>query len=108
LDASAVEEFRAPRPCPVCGEVHLECSENVLDGMSLMAYWEAKRHLSAEGMEALRMVEHAIDALGFSDAWELAENVEALSTDEVRVIEVFLARKTLIDAARKELYEEQS
>jgi hypothetical protein len=75
----------------MCGEVHLECSENHLDGMFLMARLQAKRQLSAEGMEALRMVEHAIEVLGLSDAWELAENVEALSRDEVRVIEVFIA-----------------
>jgi hypothetical protein len=104
--ASEAEEFREPRPCPMCGEVHLECSENHLDGMFLMARLQAKRQLSAEGMEALRMVEHAIEVLGLSDAWELAENVEALSRDEVRVIEVFIARKTLLDTARKELYEE--
>ena len=101
-----MEENREPAPCSVCGEVHIDCSQAIIDGMYLMAYLEAKQRLSEEGMEALQMVTHAVDALGV-EAWDMAENVENLPVEEVRIIEVFLARKTLIDAAREELYEEE-
>jgi len=85
-------------PCPVCGEEHPECNQAIYDGMYMTAYLEAKRLLSEEGLEALRMVAHAVDALGL-EAWGMAENVENLPEDEVRIIEIFLARKTLIDVA---------
>jgi hypothetical protein len=58
-------------------------------------------------MEALGMVEHAAQTLpgGLLEAWELAENVEHLSEDEIRAIETYHARTTLIDAALSGLYE---
>jgi hypothetical protein len=100
-------ETREPVECPVCGEVHLECSEVILDGIDLLASSEAEQRLSSEGMEALRMVEHAAETLpgGAVEAWELAENVERLPENEIRSIETYLARTTLIDAARSGLYE---
>jgi hypothetical protein len=106
MDAPNVEA-REPVECPVCGEVHLECSEVILDGMDLLASSEASQRLSSEGMEALRMVEHAAETLpgGAVEAWELAENVERLPENEIRAIETYLARTTLIDAARSGLYE---
>lgn len=96
---------REPAACPECGEVHLECSRVILDGMSLNAIHDARERLSAEGFQALRMVSHAVDTLGI-EAYDIAENVEALPLDEVRVIVLYLARKTMIDAAREELYEQ--
>jgi len=91
--------------CSECGQDHAECDENLLSGMSLDAYSEAKKSLSAQGVEALGMVSHAIDALGVY-AYDDAENMETLHVDEVRIIEFFLARQTLINAARQALREE--
>ena len=106
MDAPNVEA-REPVECPMCGEVHLECSKVILDGMSLLASLEAEQRLSSEGMEALRMVEHAAEKLpgGAVEAWDLAENVAALPENAIRVIETYLARTTLIDAAHSDLYE---
>jgi len=91
--------------CPVCGEDHTECTENLLSVMSFYAYSEAKKSLSAQGFEVLGMVSHAVDALGVY-AYDDAENMETLHVDEVRIIEFFLARQTLINAARQALREE--
>jgi hypothetical protein len=98
-------EVGKPLLCPVCGEEHAECSEAVLGAMSLNAYHAANERLSERGRDALKMIESAADVLGVTEAWEAAENVEELPAEEVRVIEFYLARKTLIEAARKELYE---
>ena len=105
MDAPNIETGE-PAPCPVCGEAHPECGEALLTGMALTAWSEAERRLSEQGMEVLRMVDHAIDALGV-EAWNLAENAERLPAHEIQVIEVYLARKTLIDVARKDLYESE-
>ena len=66
--------------CPMCGGTHLECSQAIFDGMDMMAFFEAERRLSEEGMDALRMVMQAAETLpgGLKEAWELAENVESL------------------------------
>jgi hypothetical protein len=106
MDAPNVEA-REPVPCPECGEVHLECSEAILGGMDLFAVSEADQRLSSEGREALRMVQHAADTLpgGAAEAWDLAENVEGLPENEITTILVYLARTTMIDAVRSELYE---
>jgi hypothetical protein len=106
MDAPNVEA-REPVECPECGEVHLECSEAILLGMDFLARSEAAKRLSSEGMEALRMLEHAAETLpgGAVEAWELAENVQRLPENEIRAIETYLARTTLIDAARSDLYE---
>ena len=107
MDAPDVEA-REPVPCPECGEVHLECSEAILYGMDLFAVSEAERRLSSEGKEALRMIDHAADTLpgGAAEALELADkNVEHLPENEFRTILLFLARTTMIDSARSELYE---
>src|SRR5215218_788840 len=87
-------EAGEPIECPVCGEVHLECNEAILGGMALLALSEAEQRLSSEGMEALRMVEHAAETLpgGAVEAWDLAENVERLPKNEIRAIETYLAR----------------
>jgi hypothetical protein len=91
--------------CPMCGGTHLECSQAIFDGMDMMAFFEAERHLSEEGMDALRMVMHAAETLPgrLEEAWELAENVESLPAHELRAIETYLARTTLLDIARAEL-----
>ena len=75
--------------------------------MDLRAVDEADQRLTSEGMEALKMVQAGADTLpgGAAEAWDLAENLESLPENEVRVIYMFLARTTLIDAARSELYE---
>src|SRR3712207_5053764 len=93
--------------CPMCGGTHLECSEAIFDGMDMMAFFEAERHLSEEGMDALRMVIHAAQTLpgGLQEAWELAEYVEGLPAHELRALETYLARTTLLDTARAELYD---
>jgi hypothetical protein len=39
--------------CPMCGGTHLECSQAIFDGMAMMAFLEAERHLSEKGMDAL-------------------------------------------------------
>lgn len=85
-------------PCPTCGEYHPDCFRDLLFGLYLMARQEAESRLSPQGGETLKMVEHATDALGVVDAYDSAEALEDLPQREVRVIEVFLARKTLIDA----------
>jgi hypothetical protein len=105
MDAPNVEA-REPVECPMCGEVHLECNQAILDGMGLLAVSEADKRLSSEGKEALRMVQHAADTLpgGGAEAWDLAENVESLPENEIMTIQIYLARTTLIDAARGELY----
>ena len=53
------------------------------------------------------MVDHALDVLDddVAEVWGLAENVEHLPEDEIRTIEIYLARRALIDATRGELYE---
>lgn len=94
--------------CPMCGGTHLECSQAIFDGMAMMAFFEAERHLSEEGMDALRMVMHAAETLpgGLKEAWQLAENVEeSLPAHELRALETYLARWTLLDTARDELYD---
>jgi hypothetical protein len=100
-------ETREPVPCPECGEVHLECSEAILDGMALRALSVAEVRLSSEGMEALWMVDHAAETLpgGWAEAWDLAENVEELPNEEKSALERYVARMGLIEAAREELYE---
>jgi hypothetical protein len=72
-----------------------------------MAFLEAERHLSEKGMDALRMVMHTAETLpgGLKEAWELAENVESLPAHELRALETYLARWTLLDTARAELYD---
>jgi hypothetical protein len=91
--------------CPMCGGTHLECSQAIFDGMDMMAFFEAEQDLSKEGMDALRMVTHTAETLrgGLKDAWELAENVESLPAHELRAIQTYLARWTLLDTARAEL-----
>jgi len=94
--------------CPMCGCTHLECSQTIFDGMDMMAFFEAERRLSKERMDALRMVMHAAETLpgGLKEAWELAENVqESLPAPELKTIETYLARWTLLDTARAELYD---
>jgi hypothetical protein len=93
--------------CPMCGGTHLECSQAIFDGMAMMAFLEAERHLSEKGMDALRMVMHTAETLpgGLKEAWELAENVESLPAHELRALETYLARWTLLDTARAELYD---
>jgi hypothetical protein len=100
-------ETREPVECPMCGEVHLECSEAILGGMELSAVSEAKDRLSSEGLEALWMVDHAAKTLpgGLVEAWGLAENVDRLPESEIRVLETYFARISLIDFAREDLYE---
>jgi hypothetical protein len=92
----------------MCGGTHLECSQAIFDGMDMMAFFEAERRLSEEGMAALRQVMQAGETLpgGLKEAWELAENVEeSLPAHELRALETYLARWTLLDAARAELYD---
>ena len=93
--------------CPMCGGTHLECSQAIFDGMDMMAFFEAERRLSEEGMDALRMVMQAAETLpgGLKEAWELPENVESLPPHELRALETYLARWTLLDTARAELYD---
>ena len=94
--------------CPMCGGTHLECSQAIFDGMDMMAFFEAERRLSEEGMDTLRMVMQAAETLpgGMEEAWELPENVEeSLPAHELRAIETYLARWTLLDTARAELYD---
>jgi len=93
--------------CPMCGGTHLECSQAIFDGMAMMAFFEAERHLSEEGMDTLRMVMQAAETLpgGLKEAWQLAENFESLPAHELRAIETYLARWTLLDTARAELYD---
>ena len=93
--------------CPMCGGTHLECSQAIFDGMDMMAFFEAERRLSEEGMDALRMVMQAAETLpgGLKEAWELAETVESLPPHELRALETYLARWTLLDTARAELYD---
>jgi hypothetical protein len=100
-------EAREPVECPACGNVHPECSDAILDGMDMLARDEADKRLSSEGKEALRMVQYAADTLpgGADEAWYLAESVERLPENEIRAIKTYLARTTLIDAARKWVYE---
>jgi hypothetical protein len=94
--------------CPMCGGTPLECGQAIFDGMAMMAFLEVERHLSEEGIDALRMVMHTSETLpgGLKEAWELAENVEeSLPAHELRAIETYLARWTLLDTARAELYD---
>ena len=94
--------------CPMCGGTHLECSQAIFDGMAMMAFFEAERRLSEEGMDALRMVIHAAETLsgGLKEAWELAENIEeSLPAYELKARETYLARWTLLDTVRAELYD---
>ena len=101
------KEPREPIDCPVCGNAHSECGDAILDGMDMVAQDEADKRLSSEGKEALRMVQYAADTLpgGADEAWYLAESVERLPENEIRAIKTYLARTTLIDVARKWLYE---
>ena len=94
--------------CPMCGGTHLECSQAIFDGMAMIAFFEAEQHLSEAGMDGFRMVMHAADTLpgGLKEAWQLAENVhESLPVHELRALETYLARWTLLDTARAELYD---
>ena len=63
---------------------HLECSEAILEGMALRAHEDVRRHLSPQGIDALRMVDHAAETLpgGWAETWELAESVEELPYEE--------------------------
>jgi hypothetical protein len=103
MDAPNVET-REPEPCPMCGEAHPECSEAVLDGMSLYAWSVAEQRMSPEGMETLKMVSTAVDELGVGEFLDEARNVRDLPEGEYTTLLVYLARMTLIDAAREELY----
>ena len=93
--------------CPMCGGTHLACSQAIFDGMDMMAFFEAERRLSEEGMDALRMVMQAAETLPgrLEEAWELAEKFESLPAHELRAIETYLARWTLLDTARADLYD---
>jgi hypothetical protein len=101
-------EAREPVECPVCGEVHLECSEGILRGMELGALSDAEARLSSEGIEALHMVVYAAETLpgGWVEAWDSAKNIEELHNEEISIIETCVARLTLIGVAREELYED--
>lgn len=95
-----------PIPCAVCGEEHIDCDENLLMTMSMSAYHNAKRYLSEEGIQALNMLDSAMAALGVMDVFEQTANLDGLAPEEVEAIEVYFARKTLIDHARVWLYEQ--
>jgi hypothetical protein len=72
--------------------------------MEMSAYATVKDRLSPQGVETLGMVDAAVQELGV-EAFDLAENVKALPADEIRTIEIYVARISLIEHARKELYE---
>lgn len=87
--------------CVTCGERHPDCFTDLLGAMYRTAREEAQRRLSPQGMETLAMLEHVTDVLGLADAYDAAGGVEKLPSREARIVEIFLARKTLIDATRK-------
>jgi hypothetical protein len=90
-------------PCPTCGGDHSDCNADLLHGMYLMACEEARVRLSEEGVEVFDMLRHAADHIGDGEAYDSATAVEGLSEREITAIEVFLARKTLIEETQKEL-----
>jgi hypothetical protein len=96
-------ENRGFADCPVCGEVHTECNLAVLDGMVLRTWVEAKRRLSPEGMEFLRMMDYSGGMLpgGVIEALENAAGFADLPPDEQKVLEIYFARMTLIVTTRE-------
>jgi hypothetical protein len=95
------EKMEEPRrECMECGQDHWECDQNLLMGMFLAASDQARRQLSPEGQEACNMLIYASDVIGAIDAYESMEAIEDLSDEDVRAIEIFVARLTLIEAAQ--------
>ena len=96
--------------CAVCGEAHLRCSEELLEGMEMGALSAAKARLSPEGIETLRMVDQAAERLPgkMVEAWELAEkeNISRLSIHDVQVLRDYAAQITMIDHTREDMNEE--
>ncbi len=97
--------------CVECGEDHRECDRNLLMGMKMVAYQSALEHLGPEYREVLDMLDHSIDVLGLEEALEARVSIEnRVSEYERSILEMYLARKTLIDGAMEQLregYEEE-
>ena len=91
-----------PARCTTCGEHHPMCFEAVFDGMTFGAYRHAHDRLSEQGREELATVDDGMDTIGFDETWTQAEGVDHLPDDEVREIEIYVARRTMVDAARRE------
>ncbi len=100
--------MKTGRDCPTCGEHHVECNEDLLNGMFSMAIEDARRKLSEQGIEILLMLEYAAETSGWAEAWNAAEGIEKLPVDEIRTLEAYVARVTLIEAMQEQLYEEVS
>jgi len=96
----------ASRECMECGQDHRECDQNLLNGMFLAANQQAQRQLSPEGQEACSMLIYASDVIGAIDAYQSMEAIENLSDEDVRVIEIFVARLALIEDAERWLEED--
>jgi hypothetical protein len=92
-----------PRECMECGQDHRECDRNLLMGMFLAASDQARRQLGPEGQEACSMLIYASDVIGAIDAYQSMEVIEDLSDEDVRVIEIFVARLALIENAQRQL-----
>jgi hypothetical protein len=76
---------------------------DLLNGMYLMAVDNADRLLSPHGKEVRQMLATAAEELGVVEAYNLAEAVEDLPEKEIRALDAFMARLSLIMAMQESL-----
>jgi hypothetical protein len=94
-------ESEKNRVCMECGQEHFDCDSNLLSGMYLSAAKNADRVLSPRGIETRKMLVSASEQLGTIETWKEAAGVEDLEERDIRALESFVARATLIEAAQE-------